>query len=133
MSTPYVIDMGDAPLRYLKTYYLKADKKEEFIKFFNDGIRDATGDFVKDEQGRPIEGPRKWLTDNNVTRVTAWTVEYGAESGWETPPQETPAQEVMLVAATDSDETDWYEIPAIKEFLRRTDRPYIEPKPELSI
>jgi hypothetical protein len=134
---PYVIDMGNAPLRFLKTYYLKADKKEEFFQFFNDGIRDAQGNFVNDDQGRPIEGARKWLTDNGVTKVVAWTVESPSvevESGLEEQPVlEVHPKEVLLLAATDSGGTDWYNIPAIKQFLRRADVPNINPQPELGI
>jgi hypothetical protein len=114
---------------FLKFYYLRPDKLDEFRKFFNEGERDDCGNILI-IGGKPAEGVRKWLIDKGVNNLVAWLVKYppvNAQSGVEAQPEK------VILCAVSLMNTDWYEIPGLKEYLREAYPPEIEWQPDFCI
>jgi hypothetical protein len=113
---------------FLKIYHLNPDKLGEFRKFFNEGQRGPDKKFKRDEHGNPIEGVRKWLIDKGVNTLLVWLITYphvNAKSGGKAQPED------VVLCAVSLKNTDWYEIPALKEYLREGyDPPQIELQPD---
>jgi hypothetical protein len=100
--------------KQVKVYYIKPNKKAEFLDFCKNGVNIA---------GVQHKSVRQWLIDEGVKRVDFWIC---AQPGF--------PDSLALIAAVDYGEhgPDWSGIPHIEDYLQGA-WATIEPQPDLLI